>query len=178
MKMFVTGGARSGKSAFALGVAESVDKKKYFIATAEALDEEMENRIEKHRSERSSDWITLEEPIAISKTMDELDLHGNLLLIDCLGLWTSNMMMDKNINVEQASLVLIEGITKFSGDIILVSNEVGLGIVPDNLISREFRDNLGRLNRLAASACSEAVLMVCGIPLWLKGGPGAGPLER
>jgi len=178
MKIFITGGARSGKSAFALGVAESLGKKKYFIATAEALDEEMKKRIEKHRNERSSDWITLEEPIVISKIIDELNSHGNLLLIDCLGLWTSNLMMKKNINVEEESLTLIEKIAKFSGDLILVSNEVGLGIVPDNLIAREFRDNLGRLNRLAASACSEAVLMVSGIPLWLKGGQDTGHLER
>jgi len=171
MKIFLTGGARSGKSGLALKIAEQERGKKYFIATAEALDDEMVDRIEKHKAERSQEWNSIEEPIELANTIKSLSDEGNVVLVDCLGLWTSNTLkLEEESFVEKVKEITIE-IKNFKGSLALVSNEVGLGIVPAEPESRLFRDRLGLLNREVAAVCRQAVLVVSGIPLWLKGDP-------
>jgi adenosylcobinamide kinase/adenosylcobinamide-phosphate guanylyltransferase len=171
MKLFLTGGARSGKSAFALKIAEERSGKRFFIATAEPLDNEMAERIEKHKAERSEEWNCIEEPIELALILNTLNEQGNVVLVDCLGLWVSNTLTLDDDNFGKKVEELTEEIKSFKGSLALVSNEVGLGIVPAEPESRKFRDRLGLLNREVASVCRHAVLVVSGIPLWLKGDP-------
>ena len=163
--------ARSGKSEYALTLAESLpgDKAMYFIATAQALDNEMKLRIKNHQKRRGKHWKTVEEPVELAETLSRLDDPGNVLLVDCLTLWTSNLQgMDEN---GFSGIVSRLGavITLFSGSLIIVTNEVGMGIVPADADTRLYRDRLGAVNRTAAEACNNVVLMVSGIPVRLKG---------
>ncbi len=171
VKVFVTGGARSGKSAWAMKAAKSLHCEKYFIATAEALDEEMKEKIERHKKERPSDWKTVEEPVNLPGVLNRLNDRSNFLLIDCLGIWASNVLL-KNGERHLAELLaeLVEVINRFNGSLIFVSNEVGMGIVPANKDTRLYRDTLGAINQAIAAKCDVAVLLVGGIPLFLKGG--------
>jgi adenosylcobinamide kinase / adenosylcobinamide-phosphate guanylyltransferase len=165
---FIIGGARSGKSRYALEEASKVSGLKAFIATAEAFDEEMHLRIDKHKSERDQDWITFEEPLHISKCISNLDASFNAIIIDCLTLWVSNVMHSKLTfikEVEELSRTLSE--ERYT-PIYIVSNEVGLGLVPDTKLGRDYRDNLGYLNRRIAEIASKVYFMAAGIPLVIK----------
>jgi len=171
VKTLVTGGAGSGKSEYALTLAESLPggKEMYFIATAQALDDDMKSRIENHRKQRGKHWKTVEEPVELAETLSRLDDPKNVLLLDCLTLWTSNLQsMDEN-GFSGIVSKLGAGITLFSGSLIIVTNEVGMGIVPADAGTRRYRDRLGAVNRTVAEACGDVVLMVSGIPVRLKG---------
>lgn len=176
MKLLVTGGARSGKSAFALNIAQNwslkQNVKRFFVATAQALDDEMAERIKKHKEERPREWNCIEEPLELASTLKRLSDEANVVLVDCLGMWTSNNLKDDDDCFGKKVEELMEEIKNFKGSLALVSNEVGLGIVPADPGSRRFRDRLGTINREAASVCRQAALVVSGIPLWLKGEPG------
>jgi len=165
--VLITGGARSGKSRFALELA-SFRGKKIFVATATASDEEMRQRIESHRKERSSDWFTIEQPIDVSRVVAENP--ENLMLIDCLTLWVSNLMMhgrnDEEIQKEVQQLC--ECLLARRDLTILITNEVGFGIVPDNELARRFRDLSGMMNQLFAAEADAVILMVSGLPMYLK----------
>lgn len=172
--VFITGGARSGKSSFALNEAEKTTGHKVYIATAEALDDEMTERIEKHKRERGEEWRTVEEPLDLDRAVRSLEDHVAVVLIDCLTLWTSNMMIKyKNDRsaIDELIEVFIDSIMtlKDRTAVYIVSNEVGMGIVPDNPMSRAFRDLAGRLNQRVATASDEVYLVVSGIPLKIKG---------
>lgn len=173
--VLVTGGARSGKSDYALDRAEQIDGRKCFIATCEVLDQEMAERVRKHRLDRDvSLWATIEETLAVASVIsrNEYDVY----LLDCLTLWVSNVMAD----YEQRGAVcgeeaiadeitsIIENGLKLKGTVIIVSNEVGMGIVPDNALARRYRDLVGLCNRMVAAAAAEVVLVSCGIPLHIK----------
>ena len=167
--VFILGGSRSGKSTFALKETSAVSGKKAFIATAEMLDEEMRMRIEKHRQERSKDWVTHEEPLYIAQLMKKIRGKYDIVLIDCLTLWLSNIMhagLDTEDEVKRLTL-------EISGNcpplLYIVSNEVGLGIVPESPQTRAYRDNLGFLNQQIARAADDVYFMVAGIPLKVKG---------
>jgi len=167
--VFVTGGARSGKSSWAMEYASNVPGKKLFIATAEARDEEMVRRIKKHREDRGSDWDVAEETIKIASVVSDKCSEYDVILIDCLTLWVSNLMASK-LEVEKCFDELtrsLEGV-KDKSLIILVSNEVGMGIVPLNKLARDFRDMAGTLNQKVAKTADKAVLVVSGLPLYLK----------
>jgi len=182
--IFITGGARSGKSSLALSKAEKISGKKLFVATAEPLDEEMKTRIEKHRQERGQGWDTLEEPLAIWDTLKRMGAPYQVILIDCLTLWLSNVLGRQTAGVDMQTGAK-EAINTFVNDleaikrsahrfddlasIIIVSNELGMGIVPDNRLARIFRDKAGRLNQEIAGIADEVYLVVSGIPLRLKG---------
>lgn len=170
--IFVTGGARSGKSAFALGLANSIEKNKCYFATAQALDTEMQERIAKHRAERGNDWDCIEEPLKLAEKIEEVKGKYDLILLDCLTLWVSNLMLtDEKSGVRnQESEVesLIAACKESDATTIVVSNEVGLGIVPDNQLARQFRDMAGMANQFFAKAADEAYLVVSGIPMRLK----------
>lgn len=166
--VLIIGGARSGKSAFALKKAGSFPGKKAYIATAEALDEEMKERIERHRGERGKDWETFEEPIKMAGVLKETGSGYNAAVIDCLTLWLSNLLLGTEDPEEE-----IEGFLSLlrEGDhppLFVVSNEVGMGIVPDNPLSRRFRDLAGRLNQKVAGIADEVYLVTAGIPVRIK----------
>ena len=167
--IFVTGGARSGKSAFALRKASSLAGDAVsFIATAEALDVEMSERIERHRLERNSNWQTLEESLDIGSAL-EWATH-KLIVLDCVALWVSNLLLtgtSETAMLERTAAFIASAAT-LEKNVIVVSNEVGLGIVPDNALSRRYRDALGRVNQTFAAASSEAYLLVSGLELQLK----------
>jgi adenosylcobinamide kinase/adenosylcobinamide-phosphate guanylyltransferase len=169
--IFVTGGARSGKSHFAQELAEQFPGQKVFLATAQALDEEMKARIERHKKFRSKAWVTLEEPIRIIEAIQKQGEGIDLILLDCLTLWISNLLMadwsEERILTEGDCLLEISG--KVSASLIFVSNEVGLGIVPDNPMARLFRDLSGLLNQKTARKADEVYFLFSGLPQRIKG---------
>ena len=167
--IFVTGGARSGKSAFALRKASSLAGDAVsFIATAEGLDTEMTERIERHKLERNPKWQSLEEALKIGSVLERAT--HKLIVLDCVALWVSNMLLAE---ISEAAMLERTGAfiaiaARLKKTVIVVSNEVGLGIVPDNALSRRYRDALGRVNQSFAAASSEAYLLVSGLELQLK----------
>jgi len=178
--IFIIGGARSGKSSFALNEASKVEGRKAYIATAEAFDEEMKERIEKHKRERGDEWDTYEEPIGIAPLVKDIHKKYDVILIDCLTLWVSNLMhkskqpedeIDKLINILAGSSGS-NGLNGLSGlnrlNIFIVSNEVGMGIVPDNEMARRFRDLVGLLNQRVAEIADEVYQVTTGIPMKIK----------
>jgi len=168
--IFITGGARSGKSHFALELARKFPGPKAYLATAQPLDREMAERIRRHRRNRPKDWQTLEEPLRLSEILEEKGDHFSLILIDCLTLWVSNGLMANW--TEKRFLQRADRLCKACRDtrcsLIIVSNEVGLGIVPDNPSARMFRDHSGLLHQKIAQQANEVYFMVAGIPLQLK----------
>ena len=166
--MLVLGGARSGKSRFAEAEAMASGLAKVYVATASARDEEMRARIARHRADRAdAGWRTLEEPHALAEVLARESTPDRVLLVDCLTLWLSNVMLG-NHDPATACDRLAALMPDLAGPVILVSNEVGSGIVPDNALGRAFRDAQGRLNQRMAAACGRVVLVVAGLPLWLK----------
>jgi adenosylcobinamide kinase/adenosylcobinamide-phosphate guanylyltransferase len=167
---FITGGARSGKSAFAEKLASTLNGKRAYIATAQALDAEMAARIEKHREDRGTMWDTYEEPLAVAELLAKLSRSYDVALLDCLTLWLSNVMAraDGDGDVQSRSDELIAAIRGFKGSCIVVSNEVGLGIVPENPLARKFRDSAGMLNQKIAQAADEVYFTASGIPVKIK----------
>jgi adenosylcobinamide kinase/adenosylcobinamide-phosphate guanylyltransferase len=167
---FITGGARSGKSSFAIEEASALGGKKVFVATLEPHDEEMKKRMELHRGERGEEWTTHEEPLELAGLLRRLNTEYDVVLVDCLTLWLSNAM-HANKDVEKEIAELVEGLSeaKESINLYVVSNEVGMGIVPENEMARQFRDNAGRLNQKVAGAADEVFLMASGIPVRIKG---------
>ena len=171
MVIFVTGGARSGKSDFAQDLAEKLNGKRLFLATAQALDEEMSSRIQKHQKRRGNRWDTLEEPIYIGRALRSAVGSYKIVLIDCLTIWMSNLLGEYPDQDEKISEILADfflSINEFEGTIIAVSNEVGMGIVPDNKISRAYRDRLGFLNQAVARKADKTYLLFSGIPVKIK----------
>jgi adenosylcobinamide kinase/adenosylcobinamide-phosphate guanylyltransferase len=172
--IFIIGGARSGKSSFALKEASGIPGKKAYVATAEALDEEMRNRIAQHKKIRGKDWDTYEEPIKIAGLIRQIGRRYNVLVIDCLTLWVSNLMhagLPLADAAEELRKVLIDVPAGRQADslIYIISNEVGSGIVPENEMARKFRDMQGMLNQEIAEAADEVYAVVAGIPLKIKG---------
>ncbi|MBX9925532.1 MAG: bifunctional adenosylcobinamide kinase/adenosylcobinamide-phosphate guanylyltransferase [Hyphomicrobiaceae bacterium] len=165
--VFVTGGARSGKSSFALRRATMAGGDAVtFIATAEALDAEMADRIDRHRMERSPAWQTVEAPRDLETALTAA--RSPVVIVDCLSLWVSNLMLD---GLTEAEIVArSKCLTPFANGalVIAVTNEVGLSIVPDNALARAYRDCLGRVNQAVAAASTEAHLLVAGLALRLK----------
>ena len=164
----ILGGARSGKSRRALALAEQSHDQRIFIATAEALDEEMAARIEQHKAERGRGWITLEEPIDLCAAIERSAALDKVCVVDCLTLWISNLMHhQRNLNDETDRLCAM--LAKSSGAIVMVSNEVGMGLVPESALGRRFRDAQGRLNQAVANVCDRVEFVAAGLPITLKG---------
>lgn len=165
--LFVLGGARSGKSRYAQARAEAIAGRHIFVATAEAWDDEMRDRIARHRADRDARWTTVDAPYELPAAIAEHSAPDAVLLVDCLTLWTSNLLLAGR-DIDAASADLCAAIVRFEGHILLVANEVGLGIVPDNALARTFRDAAGRLNQEVAATADEVVLIAAGLPLTLK----------
>lgn len=177
----VIGGARSGKSVHAEKLAAASGKQVVYIATAQAGDAEMAARIEHHRQRRQAGWTTVEEGIALGEAIAQWSAPDRVVMVDCLTVWLSNLLFSEQqefpevgeivapacFHEERASL--LQALQQAAGDVILVSNEVGMGVVPQGAVSRWFVDEAGRLNQAVAAVCERAVLVVAGLPLALKG---------
>ena|SRR3989338_8650790 len=167
----ILGGARSGKSQFALKLAEKTARSAIFIATATTSDNEMRQRIKLHRKNRPSRWKTIEEPGKLSLLVKRISKKTDLIIIDCMTIFISNLLLegrsDYSIQNEVNSVLITIRNSDFNS--LIVSNEVGMGIVPDNRLARRFRDLAGKINQSIAAASDEAYLMVSGLPLKLKG---------
>ena len=176
----ITGGSRSGKSGYAQAMAESLPGPRAFVATCPVVDEEMRQRILKHQLARSAaQWRTIEEPLDLVRVIRDTAATP-VLLVDCLTLWINNLMYDAEqhsrppVAEEQVAArcrEILAACASRGGDIILVTNEVGLGIVPENPLARRYRDLVGRCNQTLAAGADIVTLVTCGIPLHLKGEP-------
>ena len=164
----VLGGVRSGKSEFAEGLVEAWGPG-LFLATAEPRDAEMKERIRRHRRRRGATWITIEEPLDIVPVLKANALPDRPVLVDCLTLWLSNLMEWKRDGDREVD-ALVDALADLEGSVVFVSNEVGLGIVPDNSLSRAYSDAAGRMNQRIAAAADRVVFMAAGLPLMLKDG--------
>ena len=156
--LLVLGGARSGKSRYAQSLAEASGRQPVLIATANALDAEMAERIARHAAARDARWALVEEPVALAEALRREARADRILVVDCLTLWLSNLLL-QDADLAVATRHLAQSIAGLEGPVIFVSNEVGSGIVPDNPLARAFRDAQGRLNQALAEAC-EAVVLV------------------
>ncbi|MCM5556464.1 bifunctional adenosylcobinamide kinase/adenosylcobinamide-phosphate guanylyltransferase [Pleomorphomonas sp. JP5] len=166
--IFVLGGARSGKSRFAEQRTRAfAAKENIYVATAECRDDEMEKRIALHRERRGSDWRTIEAPHQLSEALSLEARNDRAILVDCLTLWLTNRLLaDADLQAESDGLAA--ALQAVSGPVVLVSNEVGLSIVPENALARRFRDEAGRLNQAIAAIADEAWFVAAGLPLRLK----------
>lgn len=163
----IIGGARSGKSGQAEQTITSLPGPWTYIATAQALDAEMQDRIRHHRADRAAGWITVEEPLDLTGALRAADLAGHPVLVDCLTLWLTNVMLAGG-DVDAECAGLLELLPTLTVPCVLVGNEVGLGIVPDNELSRRFRDHAGRLHKDIAQIAGRVLFMAAGLPMVLK----------
>ncbi len=163
----ILGGARSGKSEFAENLTLRSGLKPLYLATAAAGDAEMRARIKIHRERRGREWITIEEEIDLAAAITDNALPGHMVMVDCLTLWLSNLMLAGR-QVEAECGRLLEALNQSRGKVVLVSSEVGLGVVPENAAARAFRDYQGKLNQRLAQRAGYVVLMSAGLPLTLK----------
>lgn len=173
--IFITGGARSGKSAFAERIAADFGAPLGYLATAQAFDGEMEERIKKHQHRRGDGWSTIEEPLHLPQALAVHDGSFNVILVDCVTLWLSNMLMLHEELGDDTGQRIMEDVRRLAATVreirtplVMVSNEVGMGIVPANPLARLFRDIAGQANQILAAAADEAWLVVSGLPLRLK----------
>lgn len=166
----VLGGARSGKSLFAEDLILRSGRRPVYLATGTAGDGEMSERIKTHRQRRGPEWTTLEEPLDLVGILRSETSPDSALLVDCLTFWLFNQM-EKGADLDLEFEHLAQALSCLKGPVVLVTNEVGYSIVPENPLARRFRDNQGRLNRLIADACQRVVLVVAGQPLQIKPSP-------
>lgn len=168
--IFITGGARSGKSRFAEELAQKTSDQVVYLATAQALDDEMKTRIQNHKARRPVQWITVEEPIELSKAIAGQNGKTRVILADCLTLWISNLL-HANVEFEKANEMLsqvFQSVRTRNQTLILVSNEVGMGLVSEHPLGRTFTDLSGRVNQFVSREADEVYFMVSGIPLRIK----------
>jgi adenosylcobinamide kinase/adenosylcobinamide-phosphate guanylyltransferase len=166
--ILIGGGSRSGKSAAALRMLKASGPRQGFIATAQPWDDEMRHRIERHKAEREPEITAWEEPFAVAERIASVGHDYDAIVVDCLTLWLSNHMLSEHNDVPAACRTLIAAAAESPAQIILVTNEVGTGIVPENALARRFRDEQGRLNQLAAEHATGVYFMTFGIAARLK----------
>ena len=168
--ILVTGGARSGKSLFAEQLALTFGSPLGYLATGESRDAEMDQRIVRHRERRGSEWMTMEEPLRLTETLTGHDGFFKAILVDCVTLWLSNLLLVNNDPEQALSAVreLAGAMPKLTTPLVLVTNEVGMGIVPENRLARVFRDLAGEANELLAAVADEVHVVFAGLPLRLK----------
>jgi adenosylcobinamide kinase/adenosylcobinamide-phosphate guanylyltransferase len=167
----VLGGARSGKSRYAQQLAEQSGRV-VFVATAKISDDEMRAKIERHREDRPEEWLTVEEPLELPRVLSDYELSCDMIVIDCLTLYAANLLEAEGENhsaIDRRIAGLCEALQRTQCAVVLVSNEVGSGIVPTHPLGRRYRDLLGELNQKIATLADDAVLMIAGLPLALKG---------
>ncbi len=164
----ILGGTRSGKSSFAQRLTEENGGDLIYLATAEAFDAEMTDRITRHREDRGPNWQTVEENIDITNVILEKSSPGTTILVDCLTIWLSNLMLAE-VDIESELNKLMGILKDVQGPVIFVSNEVGSGVVPQSPLGRRFRDEAGWMNQRVAANVEEVALITAGLPIWLKG---------
>ena len=170
MIQFILGGARSGKSRLAEQTAIASNKPVTYIATAQAWDNEMQERIVHHQAQRPAAWTLVEEPLHLAARLKQLDQAGHVILVDCLTLWMSNLLMQKDENIPSDECAqLLQVLPSLQAEILLVSNETGLGVVPMGQISRKFVDESGRLHQQLGQIADKVIFCVAGFPMILKG---------
>ena len=175
---FITGPCRSGKTRLALKIALSCPEPRGYLATAQALDEEMALRIRRHQEEREGNFETIEEPLRLIQTLTSLERPYSIVIIDCLTLWLSNLMAkwgEDEGSLRQEVGRVVDFFKSFPVPTVIIANEVGWGIVPDNPLARNFRDLSGNLNQELAAVADQVILTVAGIPLFLKQTPSGKP---
>jgi adenosylcobinamide kinase/adenosylcobinamide-phosphate guanylyltransferase len=163
----IIGGARSGKSRFAEGLATATGFSVAYVATARSEDAEMHERIARHRADRPASWTTIDAPLELARAIAVEAAPTRIVLVDCLTLWLANVMLG-DLDVDHEVAALLAALDSAAGPVVLVSNEVGYGIVPDNALARAFRDHQGRLNQRVAGLASRVTLVAAGLPLDLK----------
>ena len=166
--MLVLGGAKSGKSAYAETILNRLPPPYLYIATAQVLDHEMMERVRAHKERRKDRWETIECPLVLPEVLREVHGMGRPILIDCITLWLSNILCFSSIDPDVAVDELCRSISAATGPLVIVSNEVGGGIVPENPLARKFRDLAGSTNQRLARTCASVALVVAGLPLTLK----------
>lgn len=172
MRELILGGARSGKSALAEQLASDSGAEVTYIATGQAFDGEMAARIAHHRAQRPNHWHCVEEPLALAATLRAQAGNGRCVLVDCLTLWLSNLLAHEDSTLfARERDALLATLPTLQGRVLLVSNEVGQGVVPLGELSRRFVDEAGRLHQLLAARCERVVFVVAGLPMILKGEP-------
>lgn len=165
--IYISGGARSGKSRLAQQMAEAMEGRHIFVATAQAYDAEMADRIRRHQQDRDQRWESVEAPLDLASTITLYGQASSILLVDCITLWLTNHMLAGN-DLDGERDRLCAAMAECSARLILVSNEVGMGIVPDNALARQFRDEAGRTNQQLAALAQQAYFTVSGIPMRLR----------
>ncbi|MDP6708092.1 MAG: bifunctional adenosylcobinamide kinase/adenosylcobinamide-phosphate guanylyltransferase [Alphaproteobacteria bacterium] len=163
----ILGGARSGKSAYGEALVEAQPGDCVYLATGQAGDDEMARRIAQHKARRGERWQTIEAPLALTEALTKAARPGAAVLVDCLTLWLSNLLLAGR-EPETETLALIDRLPRLVGPVVLIANEVGLGIVPENALARRFRDAAGRLNQAVAAVAGRVVLVTAGLPQILK----------
>jgi len=172
MKTLILGGVRSGKSRLAERLALASGLRVVYVATATAGDEEMRRRIDAHRGHRPADWTLVEEPLALGRTLSNLAEPGRCLLVDCVTLWLTNLITHGDTSLfERERKALLESLPGLAGEMILVTNEVNMGVVPLGEISRRYCDEAGALHQVLAANCDRVVFTVAGLPQVIKGPP-------
>ena len=172
-KILITGGMRSGKSRFALSLANASGRPKVFLATAESFDAEMSQRIQRHRQERDPAFLTLEEPLHVGEALASVS-PDSVVIIDCLSLWLNNLLFygeGDETKVQEHVSAFVKSVKNSKVQLIVVSNETGCGTIPANELSRRYIEHLGLLNQRIAALSDQVILMTAGLPLWVKGLP-------
>jgi len=168
----VLGGARSGKSVYAEGLAKKANQTVVYVATAKVRDDAIAERVSLHQQSRPTDWLTVESPLELGAVLEEHAVAGTTVLVDCLTMWVTNLLCeeDSNAKLAQQQQVLFSALETVTGDVIFVSNEVGMGIIPMGELTRDYVDIAGRLHQDIAALADHVVLIVAGLPLMLKAG--------
>ncbi len=168
--VLVLGGVRSGKSGFALKLGGALGPRRALVATAQPLDAEMADRIQKHREKRDSSWTVYEEPLQIGRILEKLDAAYDVIVVDCLSVWLSNLMHARmnEISPEGAVDLLLRRVSGMRTPVIFISSEVGLGVIPDNALARRYCDCAGRMHQRVADCSEEVYWMAAGLPMRLK----------
>ena len=165
----ILGGARSGKSRYAENLAAQSGKKVVYIATAKVLDNEMEKRVSLHKNDRPSNWTTVEEPLLLAATLEEYSQKDNIILVDCLTMWLTNLLTEDDSSLLKEQIdQLYSSLAKLSGDVIFVSNEISMGIIPLGELTRKYVDEAGYLHQQLAQQVNTVTLIVAGLPHTLK----------
>ncbi|GAA0827822.1 bifunctional adenosylcobinamide kinase/adenosylcobinamide-phosphate guanylyltransferase [Marinomonas arenicola] len=169
MKHLVLGGVRSGKSAFAEAQIAALDKPVHYVATSQVWDDEMASRVAKHQQRRPEQWQLIEEPIALADTLIRLNHPGHAVIIECVSLWISNLLcLEDEAVFEQETHAFLDAAKDFSGELVIVSSEVGLGIMPMNKLARRFGDEIGTMNQKLANLTERVTFVAAGLPMPLK----------
>ncbi len=169
--IFITGGSRSGKSAFAEQLTKTIGgNNAAYIATAEVLDPEMKQRVASHRSRRPSQWVTFEEPVKLWETIADVGNRFPVTMVDCITMWVTNLLFKEHQDVLAGAQRLIDVILEIDNTVVLVSGEVGWGLIGDNQLSRQFSDLLGTTNQMLAAAADDVYATISGLPVQLKQG--------